>query len=264
MELQQAGTSLGSINHTAHPHPSAHLSDNIAIGAESLFPAGTESLYLSVLWVLATLSIPAHALVIWAAAFRTPREMVNYRLTVTNTSAWSLAIAVHGGLLFRPVPLFPLPMVKVAGVVRLLGPFYGGSVQLVLFMFLVTNFLTAAIICFCVICVFLLQKRKRLLSRRTGVKLAVGIHVVTSGVVVGFFSYGYKPLMAGGELTETLVAMGLKERIDGIGEWSCGVVRAGRKYYICLPKHTSICVPNQLETSKRERPREQSNPIQSG
>lgn len=121
------------------------------------FDATLEAVYLNALTMAVIVGIPSHLLIIYMALFRTPRDMINYRLTVTNTTTWSLAVLIHAGAIFRPVPLFPLPVGKAEGITRYWGDAVGGQVQFCLMMVLIANFLVASLVCFTVLCVFLLQ-----------------------------------------------------------------------------------------------------------
>ncbi|KAH7707109.1 hypothetical protein AAVH_25671 [Aphelenchoides avenae] len=125
--------------------------------SSTLFDATVEAVYLNALTVAVIVGIPSHLLIIYMALFRTPRDMINYRMTVTNTTTWSLAVLIHTGAIFRPVPLFPLPVGKTQGIVRFMGDEEGGQFQFCLMMVLIANFLVASLVCFTVLCVFLLQ-----------------------------------------------------------------------------------------------------------
>uniref|UniRef100_A0A915D6E5 Uncharacterized protein n=1 Tax=Ditylenchus dipsaci TaxID=166011 RepID=A0A915D6E5_9BILA len=139
----------------------------------SHFPVHTEQYYLSV---------------------QNSQEMINYRLTVTNTSVWSLLVVIHSGLLIRPVPLFPLSIAKTTGIVKVLGDVWGGQIQYIILMMIITNFLTASIICFMVICLFLLQNSLRtMFSRRIGIMMAIFTHLSMTLFVLLFLTFVYTP-----------------------------------------------------------------------
>ncbi len=142
--------------------------------------------------------------------------MFNYRLTMTNTSFWSLLAVIHAGLLLRPVPYFPLPVVKVAGPLAALGATYGGRLQFYILLFFHTNFITAAVICFLVICLFLLGNPFAALrmNRKAGVAIAVVIHLLISGGVMGFMLCCYRPLST--NVTKELIDAGWGDKIPGL------------------------------------------------
>ncbi|KAH7704444.1 hypothetical protein AAVH_28366 [Aphelenchoides avenae] len=113
--------------------------------------------------------------------FRTPKEMAVYRMTVTNTTTWSMILVFHAGVLLRPVFLFPTTVVKVTGPIAALGDFIGGQLQFYIFMVMVVNFLIASLICFSALCMYLVQSRVLgFVDRRQGVGAAVFLHLLAT------------------------------------------------------------------------------------
>ncbi|KAI1701764.1 serpentine type 7TM GPCR chemoreceptor srh domain-containing protein [Ditylenchus destructor] len=181
-----------SVPYQYNYNPSTSMADSHLM--EDYFCPETEQTYLKLLTIGTIFAIPAHLLIIFIAAFRTPKEMINYKLTVTNTSLWSLAIVIHCGILLRPVPLFPLPAAKTTGILKYLGDTWGGQYQFIVFIEIVVNFLIAAIICFTVICLFLLQNNFRtLISRRTGILMAISVHFLVTTLTWIFLTFVYPP-----------------------------------------------------------------------
>ncbi|KAI1710895.1 serpentine type 7TM GPCR chemoreceptor srh domain-containing protein [Ditylenchus destructor] len=89
----------------------------------------TEKIYQISMITVTVLAVPFHLFLIFMAVFMTPKEMTVYRLTVTNTSSWSLAITIYVGVFMQPVFLFPLTVAKVGGPVSSLGQFFGGILR---------------------------------------------------------------------------------------------------------------------------------------
>jgi hypothetical protein len=98
-----------------------------------------EILYQASLSFNVAITIPSHLLMIWLAQFWTPKQMKAYRYTVSNTTFWSILFTIHTMIFFRPMPLFPLPAAKVLGVFRIIGDYYGGHVQFMIMVILISN-----------------------------------------------------------------------------------------------------------------------------
>uniref|UniRef100_A0A914CUV7 Uncharacterized protein n=1 Tax=Acrobeloides nanus TaxID=290746 RepID=A0A914CUV7_9BILA len=65
--------------------------------------------------------------------------MEPYRYTVTNTTIWNALFMIHALGFFQVMPLFPLPAVKVLGVLGNLGDYFGGHVQFTILVVLILN-----------------------------------------------------------------------------------------------------------------------------
>ena len=103
------------------------------------FPNWVEILYKASLAFNVAITIPSHLLMLLLAQFWTPKEMKPYRYTVSNTTFWSILFTIHTIIFFRPMPLFPLPAAKVLGDFCNLGDYYGGHVQFMIMVILISN-----------------------------------------------------------------------------------------------------------------------------
>ncbi|KAI1706272.1 serpentine type 7TM GPCR chemoreceptor srh domain-containing protein [Ditylenchus destructor] len=99
------------------------------ISASIGYSPETEKIYQISMIIVTVLAVPFHMFLIFMAVFMTPKKMTVYRLTVTNTSSWSLTITIYVGIFMQPVFLFPLTIAKVGGPVSRLGQFFGGQLQ---------------------------------------------------------------------------------------------------------------------------------------
>ncbi|KAE9545998.1 hypothetical protein FO519_010790, partial [Halicephalobus sp. NKZ332] len=77
--------------------------------------------YLTVLSVNGTISLIMHFLVFWLIAFKTPKEMKDYRLFLLNISVISFIHDIQLTVYWRPVPFFPIPGAFVQGPSRIIG-----------------------------------------------------------------------------------------------------------------------------------------------
>ena len=103
------------------------------------FPHSIETLYKASLIFNVEITIPSHLLMIVLAQFCTPKEMKPNKYNVTNTTFWSILFTIHTMIFFRPMPLFPLPAAKVLGDFCNLGDYYGGHVQFMIMVILISN-----------------------------------------------------------------------------------------------------------------------------
>jgi hypothetical protein len=108
------------------------------------FPLWVEFVYNGLLTFNIVITIPTHLLLIILALYWTPREMKPYRYTVINTTLWSILFTIHTLGFFRVMPLFPLPVAKVLGVLGNLGDYYGGHVQFMISITLIVNMVCTA------------------------------------------------------------------------------------------------------------------------
>lgn len=161
---------------------------------EHLFSSNFEKNYLTFLTIITIFSIFAHIITIIVALFFTPKELINYRLTVTNTTSWSLLMVIYYGLLFRPVPFFPLSIGKVTGILKLANYYISAQTQFIILIVIIANFLIAAIICFLVICVIILDqipKQIKRINKTIGIKIAILCHITTSIIIILFIKKYY-------------------------------------------------------------------------
>jgi hypothetical protein len=103
------------------------------------FPHSVEILYKASLAFNVAITIPSHLLMIVLAQFCTPKEMKAYKYNVTNTTVWSILFTIHTMIFFRPMPLFPLPAAKILGDFCNLGDYYGGHIQFMIMVILISN-----------------------------------------------------------------------------------------------------------------------------
>lgn len=69
----------------------------------------------------------------------------------------------------------------LSGPIAALGDFIGGQLQFFVFMVMVVNFLIASLICFCALCMYLVQSRVLgFVERRHGIGAAVFLHLLAT------------------------------------------------------------------------------------
>lgn len=74
-----------------------------------------EALQETGLKILVSIYAPILALLMWIVHFNTPEEMASFRLTMSNGALSMFLNIVFWSVLFRPMPLTPLPMATVKG-----------------------------------------------------------------------------------------------------------------------------------------------------
>uniref|UniRef100_A0A914I264 G protein-coupled receptor n=1 Tax=Globodera rostochiensis TaxID=31243 RepID=A0A914I264_GLORO len=160
------------------------------------YDENVESFYLTFLDIGTWLAIIVQ-LFFYRFVFRsTPKNMFNYKITVTNTSTWCLLMTIFFGVLLRPVPLFPIPAAKVTGPLKNFGEFWGAQYAWIFAVLCTANFISACMNCFVVLAIFLLEPRGFFgrLSRVQGICLAMFNHLLTSTAVVLFMTVVYAPV----------------------------------------------------------------------
>lgn len=87
-------------------------------------------LYLRTLTCNGTISMVLHTILLYLIVFRTPKEMVDFRIYLLNTSIISFLHDLHLSLLWRVVPILPVMGGYVTGPLRIFGD-VGGHIGLV-------------------------------------------------------------------------------------------------------------------------------------
>ncbi|KAI6214305.1 hypothetical protein M3Y94_00251900 [Aphelenchoides besseyi] len=103
-------------------------------------------------------SLPAHLMILAFAIFKTPNGMLSYTITLTNTTVWSTLVLIQNCLVLRPFVLFPLPIAISYGSFMI--PNYQWAMfHFNLLIIFVLNMLTAMILCFINLCLYLVQAK---------------------------------------------------------------------------------------------------------
>ncbi|KAE9546266.1 hypothetical protein FO519_010522, partial [Halicephalobus sp. NKZ332] len=129
----RAGIANGSIT----PLPTWDLDED--------FDAWLAPGYLTVLSVNGTISLVMHFLVFWLIAFKTPKEMKDYKLFLWNITIIAFIHDIQLTVYWRPVPFFPIPGAFVQGPSRIIGDI-GGHWGMVSSIVLITLYM-CAIVC---------------------------------------------------------------------------------------------------------------------
>jgi hypothetical protein len=83
----------------------------------------------------------------------------------------------------------------LTGPLRFLGEYWGGQIGWQLGFLCITNFLTAAMICFSVLAVFLLEPKGLIgsITRKQGIFLAINGHLGSTLASLIFLNFVYRP-----------------------------------------------------------------------
>jgi hypothetical protein len=158
-------------------------------------------------WIT-SICLTAQALFILLVWMHTPREMTTYKYSFSNTLLWSFLIALHFGIIVRPVSFLPLPVCLITGLLKnnliirvSLGPakyfnyFFGGHFQVFLSVLLLINKATSY--CLCLVAhgfAFRFPMFVRRLRLNEGILIFGLVHLTISGILVfsayvsGFFN----------------------------------------------------------------------------
>lgn len=158
------------------------------------FDPAVTSWYLIVLSVNPALSLPAHSLLLYMAIFHTPKDMFNYRITVSNTTTWSILVIIWYSLILRPVPLFPYPVGLSFGPTFLIHDYRTAMIHFGILMFVSANCLAAMIICFTTLVMFLMQNSiSKKINRHVGMALGFSYHIFMTIFILVIILVVYQP-----------------------------------------------------------------------
>ncbi|KAH7721270.1 hypothetical protein AAVH_11233 [Aphelenchoides avenae] len=158
-----------------------------ALSPEGEYYVFLESVLEDSLKVICSIYIPVVALVAWIVHWNTPAEMQSFRLTMTNGAVWMVTNIVYWSLLFRPMPLSPLPIATAKGLltgVDAIPNQYALYIGLIIAM----NFSVAITLCLGTQYMTLTQPLLcRRISRQQGIAIFVCTHVGMSALCALLF-----------------------------------------------------------------------------
>ncbi|KAI6187337.1 hypothetical protein M3Y98_00232400 [Aphelenchoides besseyi] len=143
------------------------------------------SVYLQFMNLNFVVSLPAHLMILIFAIFKTPNGMHSYKITLTNTTIWSTLVLIWMSFVLRPFILFPLPIAISYGSFMI--PNYQHAMfHFNLLIIFVLNMLTAMILCFINLCLYLIQaKIVNHIKMHHALLLGSLAHIISS--VFGYF-----------------------------------------------------------------------------
>lgn len=112
-------------------------------------------------------------------------------MTVSNTTFWSILVLIWLCVILRPVIMYPFSVAISFGPKIFVGSYDMAQLQFNILIIFVINMLTAMVVCFISLCLYLIKSPLMEIRRMTAIALAGCAHLISTifGYVLLNFLY---------------------------------------------------------------------------